>query len=78
MSKDPRTRVGAVIIGPDREVRSTGFNGFPHGIVDWSVRLQDKQTRAPINPKDRLPDFAEARRKICTCFDLGNSAPICG
>ena len=42
MSKDPRTRVGAVIIGPDREVRSTGFNGFPRGISDTYERLHDK------------------------------------
>jgi dCMP deaminase len=34
MSKDPNTRVGAIIVGPDREVRSAGFNGFPRGIAD--------------------------------------------
>ena len=42
MSKDPRTRVGAVIVGPDKEVRSTGFNGFPRGIADTHERLHDK------------------------------------
>ena len=31
-SKDPSTRVGAVIVGHDNEIRSTGFNGFPRGI----------------------------------------------
>lgn len=33
-SKDRSTKVGAVIVGPDNEVRSTGFNGFPRGIDD--------------------------------------------
>ena len=33
-SKDRSTKVGAVIIGPDEEVRSTGFNGFPRGVND--------------------------------------------
>lgn len=33
-SPDQSTRLGAVIIGPDREVRSTGFNGFPRGFPD--------------------------------------------
>lgn len=36
-SKDPITKVGAVIVGPDRQIVSTGFNGFPRNIeeVDW-------------------------------------------
>lgn len=31
-SKDPSTHIGAIIIGPDKQVISTGFNGFPRGI----------------------------------------------
>ena len=27
-------RVGAVIVGPDNEIRSTGYNSFPRGIRD--------------------------------------------
>jgi len=34
MSKDPSTQVGAVIVGPNREVRSTGYNGMPMGVDD--------------------------------------------
>lgn len=33
-SKDRSTKVGVVISGPDNEVRSTGYNGFPRGIDD--------------------------------------------
>lgn len=33
-SKDRSTKVGCVVIGPDREVRSMGYNGFPRGIND--------------------------------------------
>jgi dCMP deaminase len=33
-SKDPSTQVGAVIVGPDREIRSTGYNGLPRGVDD--------------------------------------------
>lgn len=33
-SKDRSTKVGAVIVGPDNEVRSIGYNGFPRGIND--------------------------------------------
>lgn len=45
MSKDPLTRVGAVIVGPDREVRSTGFNGLPRGIADTADRLIDRDVK---------------------------------
>ena len=33
-SKEHGRRVGAVIVGPDNEIRSTGFNGFPRGVDD--------------------------------------------
>lgn len=33
-SKDRSTKVGCVIVGPDNEIRSTGFNGFPRGVDD--------------------------------------------
>jgi dCMP deaminase len=45
MSKDPATRVGSVIVGPDREIRSTGFNGLPRGIHDTAERLNDRDTK---------------------------------
>lgn len=28
-SKDRSRKIGAVIVGPDNEVRSIGYNGFP-------------------------------------------------
>lgn len=34
MSKDPSTKVGAVIIRPDRTVASTGYNGYPRTCKD--------------------------------------------
>lgn len=33
-SKDRSTQVGCVIVGPDNEIRSTGYNSFPRGIDD--------------------------------------------
>lgn len=33
-SKDPSTKTGAVIVGPDNGVISVGFNGFPAGMPD--------------------------------------------
>ena len=34
LSKDRSTQLGAVVVGPDREIRSTGYNSFPRGIND--------------------------------------------
>lgn len=39
-SKDPSTKVGCVIVGPAREVRSMGYNGIPRGVRDTSDRMQ--------------------------------------
>jgi len=47
-SKDPSTKVGCVVIGEDREIRSTGFNGFPRGIADDSERLGDREQKYPL------------------------------
>lgn len=33
-SKDKSTKVGAVIVGPNKEIRSAGYNGFPKGAND--------------------------------------------
>lgn len=33
-SKDLRTKVGCIIVGPDKDIRSTGYNGFPRGVND--------------------------------------------
>lgn len=46
-SKDPSTKVGCVVVGPKREIRSTGYNGFPRGIAD-DDRLNDREKKYPI------------------------------
>lgn len=72
MSKDPSTRVGAVIVGPDREVRSTGFNGFPRGIAD-DERLLDRDTKLSIVVHAEMNAILAAARvgipvKGCTLY----------
>ena len=47
-SKDPSTKVGCVGVGEDREIRSTGFNGFPRGIDDDPERLSDREQKYPL------------------------------
>ena len=47
-SKDPSTKVGCVVVGEDREIRSTGFNGFPRGINDNNERLTNRTKKYPL------------------------------
>ncbi|NJO62365.1 MAG: dCMP deaminase family protein [Richelia sp. RM2_1_2] len=37
-SKDQSTKTGAIIVGPDNEIRSTGYNGFPRHVHDDDVK----------------------------------------
>ena len=41
-SKDKNTQIGALIVGKDKEIVSTGYNSFPRGIDDNKVERQEK------------------------------------
>lgn len=41
-SKDIKTQIGAVIVGPQNEIVSTGYNSFPRGINDNVPERQER------------------------------------
>jgi dCMP deaminase len=41
-SKDQSTQIGAVIVGVDNEVLSTGYNSFPRGMDDSKQERQER------------------------------------
>ena len=45
LSKDPSTKVGAVIFDDKRRIISAGYNGFARGVKDTHARLQDRDTK---------------------------------
>lgn len=47
-SKDPSTQVGAVIVDNDKRIISIGYNGFPVGIDDDPIRLNNRETKYKI------------------------------
>lgn len=44
-SKDPSTKVGAVLVGRDPRRIAVGYNGFPSGVEDSEDRLSNQETR---------------------------------
>lgn len=73
MSKDPSTKVGAVVVGPDKEIRSAGFNGFPRGIEDSLERLSDRETKLALVVHGEMNAILAAARvgipmKGCTMY----------
>jgi len=41
-SKDESTKIGAVIVGRDNEIISTGYNSFPRGLDDSLTERQER------------------------------------
>jgi dCMP deaminase len=44
-SKDPSTKCGAVIVRPDRTIASMGYNGFPRGVEDDPLLLENREEK---------------------------------
>lgn len=44
-SKDPSTKVGCVIVRPDKSIVSVGYNGFPRGVSDNQERYLDRNLK---------------------------------
>ena len=63
-SKDPSTKVGAVIVRPNRTIASIGFNGFPQDMPDnesFYSNREEKYSRiihAEINAQIFCLDFS--------------------
>lgn len=47
LSKDPSTKVGAMVVRDDGTICSTGYNGFPRKISDLHSLLENRATKYP-------------------------------
>lgn len=68
-SKDPSTKVGAVITDQQHRVISIGYNGFPQNISD-DDRLNDRETKYKIIVHGEMNAILFANRclKNCTLY----------
>lgn len=69
-SRDPGTKVGAVIARPDKSVASLGFNGLPRGVIDSPGRLHCRQTKLAmtLHAEENAVLSAHERLEGCTLY----------
>jgi dCMP deaminase len=67
LSKDPSTKVGAVIFDPKGRIVSAGFNGFARGVKDTPERLaaRDLKLRMVLHAERNAMAFATAPLEGC-------------
>jgi dCMP deaminase len=68
LSKDPSTKVGAVIFDPKRRIVSAGYNGFARGVHDTEARLNHRETKYKLilHAEKNSIMFATAPLDECT------------
>lgn len=80
-SKDPGSKVGAVIVRPNRTIASMGYNGFPRGCDDSDDLYNDREEKlarvvhaevnAILNAYERLDEYT-----LYTSW-VGEISPTC-
>jgi dCMP deaminase len=65
-SKDPSTKVGAVITDENNRIVSIGYNGFPQDIHDDN-RLKDRETKYKIIIHGEMNAILFANRSLISC-----------
>lgn len=77
MSKD-RTRVGCVIVGENKNVISTGFNGFPKGVNELEIRkLPAYKAFYTCHAEQNALDLAESSVKGAYLFTTHHPCAQC-
>lgn len=67
-SRDPSTKVGAVIVSPDtRAVVGMGYNGFPRGVGDQDERYADRPTKYAMVVHAELNAILNANAPVRGC-----------
>lgn len=79
-SKDPSTKVSAIITDEHMAIVSTGFNGFPKGVKDDSERYNNRELKYKIICHAEMNAILLAARrgtKIEDCTLWINRFPCC-
>ena len=76
-SKDPSTKVGAVIVDKDNRIVSTGYNGFPKNIRDTKYRYNNRDIKYKIILHAEENAISYAKRDLSNCILYISGLPPC-
>lgn len=66
-SRDPSTKVGAVIVRPNRTIVATGWNGFPRRCSDAAELYEDRETKYARTVHAEVNAIVTAREPLDGC-----------
>lgn len=66
-SKDPSTKVGAVIVDDNRRIVSVGYNGFPAGVNDEPERYENREIKYEMIIHGEINAILFANRDLHNC-----------
>lgn len=69
-SKDPSSKVGAVIVDENRRIVSTGYNGFARGVKDSKCRYdnRDLKYKMVLHAEENAILFSKQRLDGCSIY----------
>lgn len=74
-SKDPSTKVGALIFDGARRVIGLGYNGFPRGIPDHPMFYEDRETKLSMIVHAEANAIMNANKSVKDCGILSTKFP---
>ena len=66
-SKDPSTKVGAVIVDAQNRIIATGFNGFPHRMADHKADYDCRATKYKKTVHAEMSAILSCERPLGGC-----------
>lgn len=76
-SKDPSTKVGAILVDENRSIISTGYNGFPRGVLDDSDEYENRELKYAKIVHAEVNAILSARGNIIHSHTLYTSLMPC-
>lgn len=76
-SKDPSTKVGAVVVGETNNLVALGYNGFPPGIEDSEERLNNREIKYKLIQHAERNALENAKFKPITLYVTLPPCPEC-
>lgn len=67
-SKDPSTKVGAVVVDERQVIAATGYNGFPRGIQDLPERWENRETKLTYVVHAEVNALLNASKSLVGCI----------